>query len=627
MRKAWRAAIVGALFVASCGPSPSPPPNSSGLPGPTTARPEGGPAPIAEAPVNAAPAFDPVTYRTAIDDSLEAFFAASPELATREGEHRFDDQWGDFSAEGQQRIAADFRARADGLRQIAKTVPADADPSTAGTNHPSLDAQVLADRLEAIAYELDTMKYAERDPSKVLGVIGNGITGLVDHDYAPKHTRMNALATRLARIPDLLKAARARLKEPSRASLENAAIVAKGMAGMLRGPAVAEWMRSLEPPSGASAKAGAVDVPLDARLKKGASDAAAAIDAYAADVAKTFPVARAKDEPIGAEKWATIARLREGVTESPADVRKMGEAELARLQAELDALIAQHGKKGETRGAVLERFEQDQPKMGKVLDDYRAANKGVEVWMHAHPFVTVPWDKAKLEIVQTPPHQRGVSLASMNVAGPLEPSVSDARFEVNIPEATMPIAQQKALLRFHAHGAIELVSVHEAIPGHYLQFLFVRDVPSKVRKITGSSTLIEGWAHYCELATREEGYTGGDEVRTHAFYLRMALQRASRVVIDVAENDGSMTVDQAAKFHAENALLAPDTAKIEARRAVVWPANMFSYTYGKLAILKLREETKAREKEAFDLVKFHDRLLSVGLVPIKYVGPLAFGTK
>ena len=83
--------------------------------------------------------------------------------------------------------------------------------------------------------------------------------------------------------------------------------------------------------------------------------------------------------------------------------------------------------------------------------------------------------------------------------------------------------------------------------------------------------------------------------------------------------------DQAAKFHAENALLAPDTAKIEARRAVVWPANMFSYTYGKLAILKLREETKAREKEKFDLVKFHDRLLSVGLVPIKYIGPLAFG--
>jgi hypothetical protein len=247
--------------------------------------------------------------------------------------------------------------------------------------------------------------------------------------------------------------------------------------------------------------------------------------------------------------------------------------------------------------------------------------------MRSHPFVSVPWDRAKLEIVQSPPHLRGVSLASMNVAGPLEPSISDARFEVNIPEALMPPEKQKALLKFHAHGAIEMVSVHEAIPGHYLHFLFVRDAPSKVRKLTGSSTLIEGWAHYCELAAREAGYTGGDEARTHAFYLRMALQRAARVVVDVAENDGSMTVADGAKFLEENALLAPEAAKIEARRAVVWPANMFSYTYGKLSILKLRDEVKAREKEKFDLVKFHDRLLAVGLVPIKDVGPVAFGTK
>jgi uncharacterized protein (DUF885 family) len=308
----------------------------------------------------------------------------------------------------------------------------------------------------------------------------------------------------------------------------------------------------------------------------------------------------------------------------------MGEAELARLEAELDTLLAAQARasgKSETRAAFFARLEADQPKADKVLDDYRAANKGVEDWMRTHPFVTVPWDKAQLAIVQTPPHMRGVSFASMNVAGPLEPTVSDARFEVNIPDAATPPDKMKALLKFHAHGAIDMVSVHEAVPGHYLQFLYVREAQSKVRKLTGSSTLIEGWAHYCELAAREAGFTGPDEMRTHAFYLRMAMQRAVRVVVDVAENDGSMTVEQGAKYLEEHALLAPEAAKIEARRAVVWPANMFSYTYGKLAILKLRDEVRAREKEKFDLVKFHDRLLKLGLVPIKYVGPVAFGTK
>ena len=628
MRKAWRASILGVLFAVGCSPDAAPPPK---VPGPTTAHPDDAVKadPAASAPPAGAPAFDPVAYRTAIDDSLEAYLAAGPVTATQLGDHRFDDQWSDFSADADAKIASDFRARADGLRQIAKSVPNDADPKTAGTDHPALDAMVLADLLENVAYVRDTMRFVERDPSRVLMTIGGGISSLVDHDYAPKHTRMNALATRLAHVPDLLKAARGRLKTPSRAALENTAIVAKGIAGMLRGPGAREWLGSIEPgEAGATpTKKGAVDSPLDARLKKGAADAAAAVDAYAAEIAKTFPTANAKDEPIGAEKWATLARLGEGVTESPADVRKLGEAELAKLQAELDALIATSGKKGETRATFLTRFEQDQPKLDKVLADYKAANKGVEDWMHAHAFVTVPWDKAKLEIVQTPPHQRGVSFASMDVAGPLEPNAADAKFQVNIPEASMPVAQQKALLRFHSHGAIELVSVHEAIPGHYLQGLFVHDVPSKVRKITEPSTLIEGWAHYCEMAMREAGYVGGDDVRNHAFYLRMALQRASRVVVDVAENDGSMTVEQGAAFLAENALLAPEAAKIEARRAVVWPANMFSYTYGKLAIVKLREEVKARDKEKFDLAKFHDRLLSAGLMPIKYVGPVAFGTK
>jgi uncharacterized protein (DUF885 family) len=617
------------LFV-GCNQNQAPPP---AVPGPTTSHPvtskPAAPDSDATQAQSGATAWDAVAYRTAINESLEAWLAASPTFATKEGEHRFDDQWPDISEPAQAKLAADFRARAEGLRKIAPSLPAEADVAVAGTDRPAVDAQILADRLESIAYELDTMRFFERDPSRVLGLIGIGVTGLVDHDYAPKHTRMNALATRIARIPELLKTARARLKSPSRAALENTAIVAKGMSGMMRGPAVAEWVKWAEMPAASTGSAGKgrEDVPLEQRLKKGAADAAAAIDAYAADVTKSFPIASAKDEPIGLEKWATMARLGEGVIESPAEVRKMGEAELVKLHAELDALIAQVGKKGESRAAFLARLEEDQPKIDKVLDDYRAANKGVEEWMRSHPFVTVPWDRAKLEIVQSPPHMRGVSLASMNVAGPLEPSVSDARFEVNIPEASMPAEKQKALLKFHAHGAIEMVSVHEAIPGHYLQFLFVRDVPSKVRKLTGSSTLIEGWAHYCELAAREAGYTGGDEARTHAFYLRMALQRAARVVVDVAENEGSMSVADGAKFLADNALIAPETAKIEARRAVVGPANMFSYMYGKLAILKLRDEVKAREKEKFDLVKFHDRLLAVGLVPIKYVGPLAFGTR
>jgi uncharacterized protein (DUF885 family) len=610
-----RVALAGLsfAFLVACGHEAAPPASTAAAP-PTASTVSAVSAAGPGAP--SATTWDAAKYRATIDEALEAMFVANPVWATRVGEHRFDEQWPDLSADAQAKIAADFHVRGEGLRAVAKSVPQVALVTDAGTDRPALDAEVLAERLEALSYQLSVLRALERDPSSALGVIGSGVTGLVDHDYAPKHTRMNALATRLSRVPALLTTARARLVKPSRAGLENLAIVAKGLSGMLRGAIANEAPKDVGD-----------DAPLRDRLKKGATDAAAAIESYAAEVAKAYPVTAATDEPIGAEKWGNLARLGEGVTESPSEVRKMGEAELLRLQGELDALLAQSGKKGETRAAFYKRLESDTPEADKVLDAYRSANKGVEEWMHSHPFVTVPWDKAKLEIVPTPPHMRGISFASMNVAGMLEPVISDARFEVNAPEPSTPKERQAALLHFHAHGAIEMVSVHEAIPGHYLQYLFARQTPSKVRKITGASTFTEGWAHYCEQAILEAGYTGPDAARTRAFYLRMALQRAVRVVVDVAENDGSMTVEQGAKFLADNAMLAPEAAKIEARRAVVWPANMFSYTYGKLTILKLREEAKAREGAAFDLVKFHDRLLSVGFMPIKYVGAVAFGSR
>ncbi len=584
------------------------------LPPPTTATPH-------EAPVAAVKeerpsgAFEPELFRTAIAQSLEAYFVARPQRASRVGEHRFDPQWPDVSEAGSARVADDFRVRAQGLRTIAAIAPETASPADAETDHPRLDATLLADALEADAFEAKMIRPIERDPSWIVGLVGDGVSSLTSHAYAPAHDRLNALDERLAQVPALLKTARERLKTPVRAGVEVMQVGAGALAKSFRDGYANVDTKDL-----------AGDVALKGRLKKNAEAAATALETYAADVVKQFPPASLQNTGIGAEAWSTLARLHDGVTESPAEVRRMGEAEIARLTAELDKVLAESGKPGETRAKLLARMQEDTPKPDKVLEDYRAANKGVEEWLRSHKFVTVPWDRAKLAIVQSPPHKRGVSFASLNAAGPLD-AISDAQFEVNIPDASMPPERRAGLLHFHAHGALENVSIHEAIPGHYLHALHIRQTSSKVRKVFWSSVTGEGWAHYCEQALLDEGYTTGDPVRMRVFYLRSALQRAARVVVDVGLNDGSLTFDQALKVLEESALLSPEAAKIEARRAVVWPANMYSYTYGKLAILKLRDRVKAKEKERFDLVSFHDRLLSLGSVPIRYIGPTAFGVE
>lgn len=611
--------LVSLLSVSACGGDATPPPSTPvPPPPPISSAPVATAEPEPPAPPAPQPGQDAGLYRTAINEGIESWLSHTPVWATAAGDHRFDDEWPDITKDGEAQMIADYRARADGLGEIAKISPQTVQGTQImefGTDRPALDARVLANKLAGEAEYTVAVKPYEKDPSAVLMMIGYGIDRILAHPYAPMQTRMDALSSRLGKVPALLATARGRLDKPRKAGLENAEMVSKGLVALLRSP-----VTKVDPKNIGN------DAALAARLAKNAEDAAKAIDTYAKDVAKTFPADKAEEQPIGAEAWGKVARLTEGVTESPAEVKKMGEDEIARLQGELDALMKTAGKPGETRQSFLKRMEADQPKPETVLPEYRASAAKVEEWLKKTPFVTVPWDKAKVEVVETPPHMRGITFASMNVAGPLD-TISDAHFEVNIPSAQMPAPRRNALLSFHARGALDGVSVHEGLPGHYLQALVMRASPSKVRKLVWTSTSGEGWAHYCEEAALDFDFpaAGGDKARARAFYLRFALQRATRVVVDVGEADGTLTLAAAAKRLETDGLLAPDAAKMEARRGMVRPVNMFTYTYGKIAIKKLRDAVKAKEGTAFTPLSFHDRFLSMGAIPVREAGAAAFG--
>lgn len=607
--------VVTAALAAACAHEAPPPPNPAPTATPTTAAGASPTAGAARSPTaTTAPTGGDAAARAFHDRiraDVDALLTADPVRATRLGDHRFDERWPDLTAEGQAKTAADFRARADALRALAKTVPShvgDAESAAWETETPALDAALLADELEATAFAATDVKMLERSAAEVVMQVGAGVTSLTTSSFAPKRARMQKLVVRLEALPALLAAARARLAAPSGASLAVMPIVASGLAHSLRDDLAKTPAAELDG-----------DEALRVRLAAAAVAAAAALDAHAAEVSKRFGKGPAKEAPLGADKWATLARLGEGVTKPPSEVRAMGERELARLLSELDALAKEHGRPGEARAAFFHRVAESDPlPPDKVLDAYRASLGRVNGWLHEHPFATVPWERVDLKVVPSPPERRGISFASIHAPGALEPAGagSKASFEVTAPEASMPKAKRDALSAFHAPGAIDLVTIHEAIPGHDLQILAQHRTKSLVRKVLWAATLGEGWAHYCEQAVVEGGYAGADPVKTRAFYLRMALQRAVRVVLDVGENDGSLTVEQGAKLLEDDAFLAPEAALMEARRAVVAPVNMFAYTYGKLAILEMRRARQEREGARFDAVRFHDDLLALGAIPV-----------
>ena len=160
------------------------------------------------------------------------------------------------------------------------------------------------------------------------------------------------------------------------------------------------------------------------------------------------------------------------------------------------------------------------------------------------------------------------------------------------------------------------MSVHEAYPGHFLHFRHQRQIERSVRKsiLFAPVSFIEGWAHYCEQMMMEAGL-GRDDATLELGQIAEALQRLARMVVGIRLHAEDMSVEQGVRFFREEAYLEESSARREAERGTFDPAYVL-YSAGRLMLLKLREDLKAREGGAFSLKSFHDRLLGQGSLPV-----------
>jgi uncharacterized protein (DUF885 family) len=168
--------------------------------------------------------------------------------------------------------------------------------------------------------------------------------------------------------------------------------------------------------------------------------------------------------------------------------------------------------------------------------------------------------------------------------------------------------------------------VHEAYPGHYVQFLWMHQVNDRVRRLFGASSNAEGWAHYCEQMMLDEGYgqpgAGARDAR-QALELRLgqlqdALLRDARYVVAIRLHRGDMSFEEARKFFVDEGYQSPEVGEVETKRGTQDPTYLY-YTLGKLQLLKLRADLQAREGAAFNLREFHDNFMREGYPPIAIV--------
>ena len=188
---------------------------------------------------------------------------------------------------------------------------------------------------------------------------------------------------------------------------------------------------------------------------------------------------------------------------------------------------------------------------------------------------------------------------------------------MTLPDPRWPKAEQADFMQQWYYAAIANVSVHEVYPGHYLQFLYASQFPSDVRKVYSANTNVEGWAHYCEQMMLDEGFHAGEPSfpKYRLAQLQDALLRDVRFIVGIRMHTQGMSVNEATKLFETEGHQPHPVAVSEARRGTA-DALYGYYTMGKLMILKLREDYKAKVGAAYSLQKFHDAFIAIGPLPM-----------
>jgi hypothetical protein len=308
----------------------------------------------------------------------------------------------------------------------------------------------------------------------------------------------------------------------------------------------------------------------------------------------------------------------------------VGRADLRKNQDEFKR-IAKELEPNKTAREVLGELDADHPKPDHLLQAFRDTFNGLIGFIREKHIITIPSEVRPI-LEETPPFERATTFASMDTPGPFEKIATEAYFNVTLPAAGDTPEQIEGRMAGFNVGTIISTAVHEAYPGHYVQFLWVGSAPSKVRKLIGAASNSEGWAHYCEQMMLDEGFgqpgVGAKDVRESRLIrlgqLQDALLRNARFVVGIEMHRGTMSFDQAVDFFVKEGYQSKEVGLVETKRGTA-DATYLYYTLGKLEILKLREDMKRKEGAAFSLEAFHNNFMRQGFPPIKIVRRIMLG--
>jgi len=540
----------------------------------------------------------------------QLYFPYSPSAGTQVGYHQYDIKLEDYSRKS---IDAEIAALKSFEQRIEAIQP---------DNHPAdfvprSDREIVLGNIRSQLLTLETIRPWEKNADNYSSTCANAAFVLMERKFASPDDRLRSLIARERQMPALLGEARVNLKNPPRIFTQIA---------IEQLPGIISFFQKDVPLAFAEAK----DPALKAEFQTSNATVISNLESYLAWLKEDLLAQSNGDYRIGAQVFSQKLKYDEMV-EIPLDhLLEIGWANLRSNQAQFRH-VAHELKPDKTPAEVLEELGENHPASDKLLDSFRATFTGLTEFIRTHNIVTIPSD-IKPIVQETPPFMRATTFASMDTPGPFETHATEAYFNVTLPDPKMKPAEVDGYMHSFNVGTVISTAVHEAYPGHYVQFLWVPQAPTRVRKILGANTNVEGWAHYTEQMMLDNGYgqpgVGAKNERESKLLrlgqLQDALLRNARFIVGIEMHTGKMSIDQAEEFFQKEGYQSKETAVVETKRGAGDPTYLY-YTLGKLEIMKLREDLKEKQGAAFSMQKFHDDFLKQGFPPVKIVREAMLG--
>ena len=542
-------------------------------------------------------------YEAVAEEYIKGYLSAHPLEGTALGLHEYDGKITDYS-----RLALD--AELSRLRRFDDRLSKF--DSGKLSSRQSIDLRILQAAVKKDLFKMQDMSVFERNP--MVYARAADVNVYIKRNFAPLEDRVRSLTAIESQIPNILIAARTNLNDVlPKPYVELAIQIARGSADFLKKDLVA-------------AIGNLKDEQLRVAFHEANRKAANALNDYAAWLEREKLSKASMDFALGEEKFRRFLAQTEFVDLPPQKILEIG---LEQLKAEQTA-FAEAAKEIDPNKSPIDVFKQIQsehPTPQNLIPDVAKDLDKIRKYVLSRRLVGIPSD-VRAKVKETPQYLRATSFASMDTPGPFEKRANEAYYYVTPTENDWPEKQKEEWLTAFNYYTSDVVSIHEAYPGHYVQFLHLNASPaSKVEKIFGSYAFVEGWAHYCEKMMLDEGYGSStnstpseDDVKRAAKY-RMAqadeaLLRLCRLCVSIKMHTQKMSLDEATEFFRENCYYEEKPARQEAVRGTFDPGYL-NYTLGKLQILKLRDDYKAQQGDDFSLQKFHNELLDHGMPPIR----------